>query len=125
MAHLHQHAMLELHIWGPVFGVPSIDAECIAAITYLHNAVQDDSAWRIVPSNDAAVSPSGEFFHSTCFLPLLRLVLPAKSAHAPLDDMGVTGFPSLTRPLLRHMLPFCKTQPPCSFYVKHLTSMSC
>lgn len=50
--------MLELHVWGPVFGVPSIDAQCIAAITYLHNAAQDDVAFSIVPSNDASVSPS-------------------------------------------------------------------
>ncbi|EGX95396.1 mitochondrial import receptor subunit [Cordyceps militaris CM01] len=51
--------MLELHVWGPVFGVPSIDAECIAAITYLHNAARDTVQFRIVPSNDASVSPSG------------------------------------------------------------------
>ncbi|KAM3553840.1 hypothetical protein MY1884_006450 [Beauveria asiatica] len=51
--------MLELHVWGPVSGAPSIDAECIAAITYLHNAARDSQGYRILPSNDTSVSPSG------------------------------------------------------------------
>ncbi|TQV96220.1 hypothetical protein V2A60_003345 [Cordyceps javanica] len=51
--------MLELHVWGPVFGLPSIDAECIAAVTYLYNAARDGDGFRVVPSNDASVSPSG------------------------------------------------------------------
>lgn len=64
--------MLELHVWGPVFGVPSIDAECIAAITYLHNAMCDGVEFCIVPSNDAAVSPSSMFHtYSPCHLPHL------------------------------------------------------
>ncbi|KAK5992701.1 Metaxin-3-like protein [Cladobotryum mycophilum] len=49
--------MLLLHVWGSAFGLPSIDAECLAVITYLHNALPS-SAWRLVPSNDPAVSPS-------------------------------------------------------------------
>ncbi|KAH6609230.1 hypothetical protein Trco_002576 [Trichoderma cornu-damae] len=49
--------MLHLHIWGPAFGLPSIDAECLATVAYLHNALPP-SSWRLVPSNDPAVSPS-------------------------------------------------------------------
>jgi hypothetical protein len=72
--------MLELHVWGPVFDAPSIDAECIAAITYLHNANRD-SLWRIIPSNDPSVSPASMYLpwlflssysysHLTLHLPL-------------------------------------------------------
>ncbi|KAK1238274.1 hypothetical protein MKX07_006420 [Trichoderma sp. CBMAI-0711] len=49
--------MLHLHVWGPAFGLPSIDAECLAIIAYLHNALPS-SEWRLIASNDPAVSPS-------------------------------------------------------------------
>ncbi|KAF9870248.1 hypothetical protein CkaCkLH20_12334 [Colletotrichum karsti] len=55
---------LELHVWGPAFGLPSIDAECLAAIAYLHTALPS-SEWRLVPSNDPAVDSSNR-------LPALR-----------------------------------------------------
>jgi hypothetical protein len=48
--------MLELHVWGPALGLASIDAECLAIITYLHNALSADS-WRLIPTNDPSVSP--------------------------------------------------------------------
>lgn len=50
---------LELHVWGPAFGLPSIDAECLAAIAYLHTALPS-SEWRLVPSNDPGVDSSSE-----------------------------------------------------------------
>ncbi|KAL7797978.1 Tom37 C-terminal domain-containing protein [Trichoderma afarasin] len=49
--------MLHLHVWGPAFGLPSIDAECLAIVAYFHN-VLPSSSWRLIPSNDPAVSPS-------------------------------------------------------------------
>ncbi|KAL7943120.1 Tom37 C-terminal domain-containing protein [Trichoderma barbatum] len=49
--------MLQLHVWGPAFGLPSIDAECLAIIAYFHNALPLGS-WSLIPSNDPAVSPS-------------------------------------------------------------------
>ncbi|KAG5753371.1 hypothetical protein H9Q69_001657 [Fusarium xylarioides] len=48
--------MLDLHVWGSAFGLPSIDPECLAIITYLHSSLPV-SAWRLVPSNDPSVSP--------------------------------------------------------------------
>ncbi len=50
---------LELHIWGPAFGLPSIDAECLAAIAYLRHALSSDE-WVLVPSSDPKVCPTGE-----------------------------------------------------------------
>jgi sorting and assembly machinery component 37 len=49
--------MLDLHVWGSALGLPSIDPECLAIITYLHHALPS-SAWRIIPSNDPSVAPS-------------------------------------------------------------------
>lgn len=52
--------MLDLHVWGAAFGLPSIDPECLAIITYIHNALPAAS-WRLIPSNDPSVSPSSMF----------------------------------------------------------------
>jgi sorting and assembly machinery component 37 len=52
--------MLELHVWGPAFGLPSIDPECLAIITYLHKAAAP-SSWRLIYSNDPSVSPASRF----------------------------------------------------------------
>lgn len=50
---------LELHIWGPAFGLPSIDAECLAAIAYLRHSLGNDE-WVLVASCDPSVSPTRE-----------------------------------------------------------------
>ncbi|KAF4340565.1 hypothetical protein FBEOM_5505 [Fusarium beomiforme] len=49
--------MLDIHVWGSAFGLPSIDPECLGVITYLQRSLPV-SAWRLIPSNDASVSPS-------------------------------------------------------------------
>lgn len=49
--------MLELHVWGSAFGLPSFDPECLALITYLHNSLPV-AEWRLIPSNDPSISPS-------------------------------------------------------------------
>ncbi|KAI1392928.1 outer mitochondrial membrane transport complex protein-domain-containing protein [Hypoxylon trugodes] len=47
---------LELHVWGPAFGLDSIDPECLAAVTCFRNHVPREH-WTLIASNDAAVSP--------------------------------------------------------------------
>ncbi|KAH7156348.1 Tom37 C-terminal domain-containing protein [Dactylonectria macrodidyma] len=49
--------MLELHVWGSAFGLPSFDPECLALITFLQNSLPA-AEWRLVPSNDPSISPS-------------------------------------------------------------------
>ncbi|KAL6862963.1 hypothetical protein ACO1O0_003206 [Amphichorda felina] len=49
--------MLELYTWGPAFGLPSIDPECLAIITYLHKSAPP-SSWRLTYSSDPSVSPA-------------------------------------------------------------------
>ncbi|KAI1621691.1 Tom37 C-terminal domain-containing protein [Exophiala viscosa] len=56
--------VLELHIWGPAFDLPSIDAQCLATTLYLQQCVPQDG-WVLIPSSEPRVSPLGE-------LPALR-----------------------------------------------------
>lgn len=49
--------VLELHVWGPAFSLPSIDPQCLAAIAYFSLAVPKD-AWVLVASSDPSVSPT-------------------------------------------------------------------
>ncbi|KAH8423159.1 glutathione S-transferase family protein [Aspergillus melleus] len=56
--------VLELHVWGPAFSLPSIDAQCLATIAYLSQTVPRE-AWVLVASSDPTVSP-------TCELPALK-----------------------------------------------------
>ncbi|RDW93904.1 glutathione S-transferase family protein [Aspergillus mulundensis] len=51
--------VLELHVWGPGFSLPSVDAQCLATIAYFSLAVPKDS-WVLVASSDPTVSPTHE-----------------------------------------------------------------
>ncbi|KAG9558074.1 hypothetical protein KCU71_g11513, partial [Aureobasidium melanogenum] len=45
---------MKLHILGPAFGLPSIDAECIAAVALIERYTQGSSqAWALVASHEA------------------------------------------------------------------------
>ncbi|KAG8160014.1 hypothetical protein KVR01_010651 [Diaporthe batatas] len=70
--------LFRLHVWGPAFGLASIDAECLATITYLASALQGHQ-WEIV-----ATSPSGVPTHS----------LPA--LHEPGPGVWTPGFTAIT-----------------------------
>ena len=49
----------ELHVWGPAFGLPSIDPQCLATIAYLKLSLEDD-AWALVADYDPTVNPNSE-----------------------------------------------------------------
>ena len=49
----------EVYIWGPAFGLPSIDGPCLAAVAYLKQCLSHDS-WVVVPSSDPALNPLGQ-----------------------------------------------------------------
>ncbi|RHZ49923.1 uncharacterized protein CDV56_103815 [Aspergillus thermomutatus] len=51
--------VLELHVWGPAFSLPSIEAQCLATIAYFSVAVPKD-AWVLIASSDPSVSPTNE-----------------------------------------------------------------
>jgi len=51
--------VFELHTWGPAFGLPSIDPECLAAIAYLDTCLHPDE-WILSPDSDPDVCPFGE-----------------------------------------------------------------
>ena len=49
----------ELHIWGPAFGLPSIDAPCLATVAYLKQCLPPNT-WALIPSSDPALNPLGQ-----------------------------------------------------------------
>jgi len=89
---------MDLHVWGSAFGLPSIDPECLAIITYLHSS-NPASDWRLIPSNDPSVSPSSMAYP----VPLSYIVLPEPCSiadrfiqiHFPRFIMRVYGFLAL------------------------------
>ncbi|KAL0640145.1 hypothetical protein Q9L58_000703 [Maublancomyces gigas] len=56
--------MLELHIWGPAFSLPSIDPQCNAAVAYLNTTLHKDE-WTVIASSNPLLSPTRQ-------LPALR-----------------------------------------------------
>lgn len=51
-------SILSLHIYGPAFGLPSIDVECLAAIALLLNCCGSSTeTWRLIPSSDPSLNP--------------------------------------------------------------------
>lgn len=50
---------LELHVWGPAFGLPSIDPECIATVSYCQQVIPEGQ-WSLVASYDKSVGLTGK-----------------------------------------------------------------
>ena len=52
--------VLELHTWGPAFGLPSVDAQCLAAIAYFALALPDSGSqeWVLIPDSDPTIVPT-------------------------------------------------------------------
>ncbi|KAK0734799.1 outer mitochondrial membrane transport complex protein-domain-containing protein, partial [Lasiosphaeria miniovina] len=87
--------MLQLHVWGPAFGLPSIDAECLAAIAYLTQTTSR-AEFRLVQTSPSAVP--------THHLPAL---------HDPSTDTWASGFAPITSHLRAHPPPsFNDASPP-------------
>ncbi|EPS30390.1 hypothetical protein PDE_05341 [Penicillium oxalicum 114-2] len=51
--------VLQLHVWGPAFNLPSIDAQCLAVIAYCSLTLPKGS-WELIATSDPSVSPTGE-----------------------------------------------------------------
>ncbi|KAF3480611.1 uncharacterized protein GIQ15_05958 [Arthroderma uncinatum] len=57
--------VLELHVWGPAFGLPSIDPQCLATIAYFSLAVGQKNSgpeeeWVVVADSDPGNVPTHE-----------------------------------------------------------------
>ena len=48
--------VFELHVWGPAFGLPSIDPSCLATVAYLNHTVPHGQ-WSLVADHDTSLSP--------------------------------------------------------------------
>lgn len=49
--------VLELHVWGPAFGLPSLDPQGLAAIAYLSQVIPREQ-WVLIANSDASWSPT-------------------------------------------------------------------
>ncbi|VBB71476.1 Putative protein of unknown function [Podospora comata] len=78
---------LQLYVWGPAFGLPSIDAECIAAIAYLAQTTSK-ADYQLIQSSPSAVP--------THHLPAL---------HDPSTRTWISGYTSILRHLQTHPQP--------------------
>ncbi|EFR04496.1 hypothetical protein MGYG_07504 [Nannizzia gypsea CBS 118893] len=56
--------VLELHVWGPAFGLPSIDPQCLATIAYFSLAIGPNNGgpdeWVLVADSDPGRVPTHE-----------------------------------------------------------------
>lgn len=90
--------VLELHVWGPAFGLPSIDPQCLATIAYFSQALPPQDEWILIPSSDPAVSPTSKLVTFS-----LSSSLEPTSAEQNLDELPalkngatwVAGFASI------------------------------
>ncbi len=79
--------VLELHVWGPAFSLPSIDAQCLATIAYFTQAVPKGQ-WVLVASSDPALSPTSRYaslamHYSTALINLLISKMIANAVSSP------------------------------------------
>ncbi|KAH8600979.1 Tom37 C-terminal domain-containing protein [Bisporella sp. PMI_857] len=56
--------VLQLHVWGPAFSLPSLDPQCLAAIAYLQQAVPRGE-WELIASSNPALSPTSTALSSS------------------------------------------------------------
>lgn len=64
-SHFRLHTMvLQLHIWGPAFGLPSIDPECIATVAYCQQVIPEGE-WALIADFDTTVGATGSPRHLT------------------------------------------------------------
>lgn len=52
--------VLELHVWGPAFGLPSIEPDCIATVAYCQRVIPEGQ-WALVANFDTTVDTTGMY----------------------------------------------------------------
>ncbi|KAI0422714.1 Tom37 C-terminal domain-containing protein [Xylaria grammica] len=80
----------QLHVWGPAFGLESIDAECLAAIAAFRHIFHHDD-WSLIASNDTSLNPD----HT----------LPALFH----DDTWTSGYTNIISYLIHHSTSYVKS----------------
>jgi hypothetical protein len=53
-----QDMVLELHVWGPAFGLPSIEPECIATVAYCQHVIPKGD-WTLVAEHNSTIGATG------------------------------------------------------------------
>lgn len=71
--------VLELHVWGPAFGLPSIDPQCLATIAYFSLAIGPNNGgsdkWVLVADSDPGRVPTRKIFSQNTPLKLLSFYI--------------------------------------------------
>jgi hypothetical protein len=91
----------ELHIWGPAFGLDSIDAECLAAIACFRHILPSE-AWSLITSNDTSVSPDRKYYPSLIEDPL-QIVHMDFRPFLPADKLSQIPCPRCFTRVLVHL----------------------
>tara|TARA_R110002003_G_scaffold1184_10_gene22648 strand:+ start:8991 stop:9416 length:426 start_codon:yes stop_codon:yes gene_type:complete len=60
---LFQLMVLQLHVWGPAFGLPSVEPECIATIAYCQRVIPRGQ-WALISDFDPTVGSAGKMRYS-------------------------------------------------------------
>jgi sorting and assembly machinery component 37 len=71
--------VFELHVWGPAFGLPSIDAQCLAIIAYFIQCLPA-ADWVLIPSDGSEVPTSKQSLQN---LQSLKLNSPRQMSCPP------------------------------------------
>lgn len=91
--------VLELYIWGPAFGLPSIDAQCLATVAYFIHCLPP-TEWRLI-SSGPLVGPAG--MKSILLNPFQRLIEDADELPAlRVDSTWICGFRGVVTFLREH-----------------------
>ena len=93
--------VLELHTWGPAFGLPSFDAQCLATVAYFVQGVPP-TEWRLVPSSDSSVSPTSMVLTQSPFCFEAYLDRPAARFESQLNmDIRLPQYHRIPTPALQ------------------------
>lgn len=57
--------VLELHVWGPAFGLPSIEPECVATVAYCQQVIPK-GLWSIVAEHNPTIAITGMILSIIC-----------------------------------------------------------
>ncbi|KAL8382477.1 hypothetical protein RB595_006317 [Gaeumannomyces hyphopodioides] len=119
---------LRLHVWGPAFGLASIDAECLAAIAYLEHVAGTGDYELIATSPSAVPTNHLPAIHDTLsgdWASGFQGVLDLIHATAPTPETGVGTFaanshwPSLDRRLSLPPAALADSTAYCVFLTAH------
>lgn len=114
--------VLHLHVWGPAFGLPSIDAECLATIAYFAQTL-DRSEYQLIQSSPSALPTRTHPPSPSPSPPPPKLTSPGQlpTLYDPTTDTWTASFNAITRSLKATTTPSRKAQSHATAYAAYLS----